>query len=84
LGDGMVRRKVIAEGRIWKCPICNYQRPSVRRLALHMAMKRDEKHKEWRKEHSLPVNYITRKDVEGIASQVEEIISRNPEEYRWG
>lgn len=29
-------------------------------IALHIAMKKDEEHEEWRREHDLPVNYMTR------------------------
>ncbi|MCD6411537.1 MAG: hypothetical protein J7L20_03820 [Thermoplasmata archaeon] len=79
----MTRRKVLAEERKWKCPICNYQRPNIRWLALHLAMKRDEKHKEWRKERGLPIDYRTRRDAQRIASKVEEIIFRNQREYMW-
>lgn len=40
----MVRKRVIAEPRPWKCPICNYQRSTARRLAQHILMKWDEAH----------------------------------------
>lgn len=49
----MARRNVLAELRPWKCPVCNYQRPTARRLARHIAMKWDDAHVGWRLERNI-------------------------------
>ena len=46
-------------------------------------MKRDKEHEEWRRKNDLPADYKTLGDAQRIASQVKEIISKNPKEYTW-
>lgn len=67
----MSRRNVSAEIRRWKCPVCNYRRPTARRLAQHIAMKWDDTHRTWRKERAiLPIEYKTLGEARQIASQI--------------
>lgn len=43
-------------------------------IAMHIAMKRDKEHEEWRKEHDLPVDYMTRGEAEEIAKKGMDIL----------
>jgi len=79
----MPRRKVVTEERKWRCPICHKQSAKARGLAMHLAMKRDEKHTEWRAKHNLPTNYETMKDVQKMIPHIVEIIQKKPEKYSW-
>ena len=78
----MARRKVIAVPLRYKCPLCGRHSRNLRGLALHLAMKRDSVHKDWRRRHGLPEDYETRKEAMSIAKSIEKIIRQDEEKYR--
>ena len=72
----MVRRKVMVEEvRSERCPVCSKQASRLWYIALHVAMKRDDKHIRWRQQHGLPRDYETFREVGKIAKQILEILS---------
>jgi len=70
----MVRRKVIARDRAFRCPVCPYQAYTKRGLAQHLAMKRDEAHVAWRRSHGLPEDYETMLDVIAMIPRIIEVL----------
>jgi len=74
----MTRKKVIVEKvRDKKCLVCNRKWPSIKSLALHMAMMRDSQHAAWRKNHNLPADYNTRASAFKIAKKIEKILEES-------
>ena len=70
----------------WKCPICekppNRYFKSLRGLAQHLAMMKDEAHKNWRINQSVQANYETMKEVLRMRLQIMGIIEGNLEDYK--
>jgi len=79
----MTRRKVLSRKKRWRCPICHKHSDTIRGLALHLAMKRDEKHIKWRRKYNLLADYIKLKDAQEIIPLIIEIINKEPENYSW-
>lgn len=82
----MTRRKVIPTQppHKWECPVCrnpHRREGSPKELAWHLAEARDEKHKEWRRNHGIQTDYKTYLEVKRMANKIESIILLNPEKY---
>lgn len=50
-----------------ECPICRMYKDSWRKIALHIAMKRDEVHREWKGQNDIPL------DVDDAVKQLSKI-----------
>ena len=70
----MVRKKLAHVIIPHRCPICGYSRPTLRGLAQHIAMKRDEKHASWREKHGLLRNYETMAEVLAMKEKIINIL----------
>ncbi|HEC86595.1 MAG TPA: hypothetical protein ENI49_01825 [Thermoplasmatales archaeon] len=72
----MVRKKVIVSYvRDKRCPVCSRNWPTINSLAKHIAMKRDQEHESWKREHNIyPIDYQSNKEVTLIASQIKKIL----------
>jgi hypothetical protein len=69
---------VVAYQRDKRCPVCDkYNNKSYYGLAMHIAMKgnnkRGEVHREWRIKNDLPADYTHRSETRMIASKIMEI-----------
>ena len=73
----MPRRKVIAFPKAFKCKVCPKQFFTERGLAQHLAMKKDKKHRNWRKEHDLPEDYKSMKEVMEMIPKIIELLQSN-------
>lgn len=58
-----------------RCPVCNRRFHKRYDLALHLAMKRDKLHEDWRAVHDLPVGYETMKEAHKIASRIKKLLN---------
>lgn len=74
----MTRRHVVySYERKMQCPACNRRFRKKYDLALHLAMKRDTPHEEWRLVRNLPVDYETMKGVRETASRIVKLLQEH-------
>jgi len=82
----MPRRKVtISKEYVWKSQVCfdpRYQGSTKWRLAMHLAMKRDQEHVKWGSKNGLKVDYTDWSEAMKIAKRILQIIEAKPEKYR--
>ena len=71
----MTRKRVeVTKTKKFRCPICSHQSSSLRGIAQHLAMSRDEVHRAWRREHGLPEDYETMGEAMEMARRILEIL----------
>ena len=71
----MTRKCVeVTKTKKFRCPICSHQSGSLRGIAQHLAMSRDEVHRAWRREHGLPEDYETMGEAMEMARRILEIL----------
>jgi len=77
----MGREKVLSVNPKYKCPLCGRHAYKLRDLAMHLAMKKDSSHKNWRREHSFPEDYEGMLEVYRMRKLIMDIIKMEEEKY---
>ena len=75
----VLTRKHAARERSFNCPICPRRFYSLRGVALHLAMKKDEAHTSWRVANFLPESNLTMTDAIEIVGKIIEILKGQEE-----
>jgi len=77
----MGREKVLSVNPKYKCPLCGRHAYKLRDLAMHLAMKKDNSHANWRREHGFPEDYKKMSEVYRMRKLIMNVIKMKEEKY---